>query len=243
MQFLYRAAICEQRHWLTSSLGNLVNGLAVAVLLCSEGQSEAKAQPSEPQRSTASPVAAMPAPKDCNTFPAIEGELQIRLDERTLEVVSKRALEPMRCAKVALPHPGKVAIVRDGVAYVSQLPSGLAIVDLTDPTNPRYDRTIEPNLSISSMREVNGTASILSTVNTVVKLELRHLRPTVAMPEISPSVQIQPSDDAILGPIGDTPRWQKTLRSHCGTGCRPDSDLASRERQGNHHSDFRSEQH
>ena len=201
MQFLYRAAICEQRNWLTSSLGNLVNGLAVAVLLCSEARaqpSEAKAQPSEPQRSTASPVAALPAPKDCNTFPAIEGELQIRLDERTLEVVSKRALEPMRCAKVALPHPGKVAIVRDGVAYVSQLPSGLAIVDLTDPTNPRYDRTIEPNLSIRSMREVNGTAWILNTSNTVVQLDLRHLRPTAVVPAISPSVQ-PASVDANLG--------------------------------------------
>jgi hypothetical protein len=190
MQLPFRPVILEPRGWRASSLRTLADGLIVAVLLCSE----ARAQPLEPRTGAAATGAALPETRDCSTVKSFDDALQVIVHENTLEVVSRKEAGPTRCAKVTLPHPGKVALVRDGVAYVSQLPSGLAIVDLTDPTNPRYDRTIEPDLSISSMRDVNGTAWILNTSNTVVQLNLRNLRPTVALPATSSSTQRDPLD-------------------------------------------------
>ena len=44
--------------------------------------------------------------------------------------------------------------------------SGLAIVDLSDPTKPNYDRTVA--ISVGSMRDLNGTLWILNCIGTDV---------------------------------------------------------------------------
>lgn len=114
----------------------------------------------------------------CSTADSIEGEVRVRVDEDTMEVVSKRIGAAPQCAAMRLPKPGRIAIVRDGVAYVSLSPTGLAIVDVADPANPRYDRTEEIETAIGSMRDVNGTLWMADANNAIVKRALRNLQPS-----------------------------------------------------------------
>jgi hypothetical protein len=114
----------------------------------------------------------------CISSETRDGVIRARVEQDTLEVISKEMGSVSRCVELRLPRPGKTVVVRDGVAYVSLSPTGLAIIDLKDPSEPHYDRTEEIDTAIGSMRDVDGTLWIVQANNAIVKRDLRNLQPS-----------------------------------------------------------------
>jgi hypothetical protein len=96
----------------------------------------------------------------------------VHLQDTQLEVLYKRVGAAEQVASVKLPFPGHLAVVGNGVGVVALIPDGLAIVDLRDPTRPRYDRTISLGTAIASMRVLNGTLWTVNSQGIVNRVEL-----------------------------------------------------------------------
>lgn len=118
----------------------------------------------------------------CSTAGAVEREVTVRLDDDTLEVISKQVGAAAQCVEVSLPFPGRIVIVKNGMALVSLFPQGLAVVDLRDPIRPRYNGMVHPELAISSMRESGGILWLVDSTNVITKIALQTLLPTRVMP-------------------------------------------------------------
>lgn len=106
-----------------------------------------------------------------------EGEVRLNLIRDRLLVMSRQMGEPASCSQVALPSMGKSSAVRKRVAYVALIPSGIAIVDLSDPSSPRLDRVEERGRRIESMRLVDDILYVLDSASMMSRHQPNELQP------------------------------------------------------------------
>lgn len=187
MRFLYRPATWRQRLLNELVRRELACKVICLLLLCGAARAQTGVAVEKPGQRTAPPAAvsssaAASQDEDCSTSGAVEREVTVRIDGRTLEVISKPVGEKARCVELTLPKPGRTATVNEGMVFVSLAPLGLAVVDLSEPRRPRFDRIVHPELVITSMRVADGNLWIVDANNVVSKIPLPELRPIRSAP-------------------------------------------------------------
>lgn len=179
---------------------SMLSVLSAMVSTSARASSLDPAQGSAQPGNAASTVVPQPAP-GCSVSGASDGEVQARIAEGILEVVSKQAGGDPVCAAVKLPALGRDAVVRAGVAYVSLVSGGLVIVNLADPTHPTVDRTVDSYRAVASLRVVEEILWTVDSTGVVVKYELQTIQPPTPISSETQSVNARSTDQRSAGRV------------------------------------------
>lgn len=96
-----------------------------------------------------------PRTTSCHAEVLKEGDTHLKIIQDRLQVTTFESGGVITCEEVRLPLVGRSTAVRNRVAYVALEPSGVAVIDLSVPGAPRFDRVTEPSRRIESFRFVD----------------------------------------------------------------------------------------
>lgn len=162
----------------------------LSCLLCGPLPTHAQAEQPLPKQQPEAPVGL----RACSTLNAHKGETTVRPVGNAVHVVSQPVNGEPTCVILDLPGAEERALVSDDIGIVA-LRSGLAILDLRNPSAPVHRMTMLESRRVSTFRISNGQLWAIDQDGQIVRQSVQSLRDTVkaGFPAIEPSANRPPT--------------------------------------------------